>query len=49
MTTNIILLILWEIIGLLNFTRTQISKFDYGICWIMVIVSLLEKLVTSAQ
>ncbi len=39
---DIILLVLWSMLGALNLiARKEINKFDYAVCWIVLMLHLI--------
>lgn len=45
MILNIINLVLWELIGLINLTADEdkVSKYDYGITWLVLMLHLFSQ------
>lgn len=41
---RIVTIALWIIAGILVLKREKISKFDYGIVWISLLISLIGRL-----
>ncbi len=44
LTVNIILLVLWLIIGIIDIPKESISKASYITAWLMIIILLTAKL-----
>jgi hypothetical protein len=43
MTLNIINVILWSVVGVINFVKGDINKFDYALVWILLMINLVAK------
>ena len=44
---EILLLVIWGIIGIINFCSPKVSKADYGLCWTMLMLTLLMKVIAE--
>jgi hypothetical protein len=45
MTINIILIVLWAILGAIHLSRENVSKLCYACTWIALIMALITNLI----
>ena len=40
-------LVIWGIIGIINFCSPKVSKVDYGLCWTMLMLTLFMNVIAE--
>ncbi len=45
MVLHIVCIVLWTLIGIMVFTRNEVTKIDYFFAWIVLMIQLISNLV----